>query len=633
MKFSRLYHKEEDFKYFDELFFNEFLKGLFSYLSDNPDKVLSQSDKEARIVSLAKEKNLYLLKKLDTADSAIWLTMAEKVNKARANGSNCISLNYRYGDIDPIIRYFRNLIANIEFEPLDKSCAEGGQSKSPDVVAHINSLIGENLSFTKVSGYYKRYISTAASVSGVDTINVFNGEHEFYSLLGRAHPNKNRVDASFRDGTHVCDAAVYCAFKWIYKQVNTAIKSAYANEDYRLWQDLKSLVYNKEEWYYRYPTVEQWDAGELRECIIAESFAKHKIIPEESALRATDVAAITYYYSNDCLEKKGDTINLLTQLGFSVKPYVDKSRYFRSFLSENVSYYKEATTYNGVIFDLDSMLYIANPFFYKKEIEFYPKTRSDIHAYWMLPYTDSNIEKLFFSIAGKKVSEALFVEHAKREGNESRARSFQQMKNHLKGHEKFMAESELNDYFGLVEVDDDCDLEKTKVVADEIMAFIDKHLPFLSATKDNALRFRKLGNHKAAGLYYPTMLCLCVDIRSPQSFIHELGHLIDNAYGEVSVSYEFQKVLRTYCRLLQKTKGDKKLTGKYDMSYYQTPTEVFARCFELYCYKVLGVTNSLLKTEAEYNEFPYGISDNSLMSDIQVFFDKFLSEKSLEGVA
>ena len=55
----------------------------------------------------------------------------------------------------------------------------------------------------------------------------------------------------------------------------------------------------------------------------------------------------------------------------------------------------------------------------------------------------------------------------------------------------------------------------------------------------------------------------------------------------------------------------KQLSGKtkYNMSYYLTPTEVFARCVELYIYFICGEKSSLVKSE--YNQI-YNCSDEYL---------------------
>lgn len=50
----------------------------------------------------------------------------------------------------------------------------------------------------------------------------------------------------------------------------------------------------------------------------------------------------------------------------------------------------------------------------------------------------------------------------------------------------------------------------------------------------NRFKVRKLGNHKALGLYYPEAKVLVVDVDSPSSFIHEYGHLLDYKFGKVS---------------------------------------------------------------------------------------------------
>jgi len=179
------------------------------------------------------------------------------------------------------------------------------------------------------------------------------------------------------------------------------------------------------------------------------------------------------------------------------------------------------------------------------------------------------------------------------------ARSFMTKKNIPKATLDAMQKSHFNEYFGYVEYDEDVDLAKVKVIEEQFVAFKETYFPFIDATK-NAIRFRRLGNHKASGLYYPNAACLCVDIHTPSSLIHEFGHLIDYCYGNLSTNSEFLSISKEYERHLEKAMREnesfkKTMNGKtkYNKDYYLIPTEIFARCFELYCKEVRGINNSL----------------------------------------
>ena len=121
------------------------------------------------------------------------------------------------------------------------------------------------------------------------------------------------------------------------------------------------------------------------------------------------------------------------------------------------------------------------------------------------------------------------------------AKSYEQKKNIPKKILAAMRSSEYNNYFGYVEYDESCDIEKISENAKEFSAVKNSFLPFVDCKK-NVIRFRRLGNHKAAGLYYPKLKCLCVDVNNPWSTIHEFGHLIDYEYGMMSLQDDFAEI-------------------------------------------------------------------------------------------
>lgn len=133
--------------------------------------------------------------------------------------------------------------------------------------------------------------------------------------------------------------------------------------------------------------------------------------------------------------------------------------------------------------------------------------------------------------------------------------------------------------FSFVELDEDIDIEKFKVL-EQYYLDVKK---VLKPVKLTALRFRKLGKHSvagspAAGLYSPFHQAMAVDIRHSYSFIHEYGHAIDYLTDKdtiQSLNKEFLDILDAYSKYLPNSvKGTAR-------SYFNTPTEVFARAYEV----------------------------------------------------
>lgn len=199
------------------------------------------------------------------------------------------------------------------------------------------------------------------------------------------------------------------------------------------------------------------------------------------------------------------------------------------------------------------------------------------------------------------------------------AKSYMTKKNYSDKYLKAMAESKFNTFFGYVEIDSDCELQKVEELELEFRALA-KEL-CLDKGEDVSLRFRKLGNHKATGLYYPVLKCLCVDIRCPSSFVHEIGHMLDYENGELSAKYDFYELYEAYknavVSALSKASDAEQAVyngkGKYNLSYYFQKTEVFARCFEMYLLRHRGINNSLLKPELETLPYPNTEKVNNLI--------------------
>lgn len=217
------------------------------------------------------------------------------------------------------------------------------------------------------------------------------------------------------------------------------------------------------------------------------------------------------------------------------------------------------------------------------------------------------------------------------------ARVFETKRNIPDKYLKAMAESKFNDYFDYVEIDEECNLESIVEIEKEFIAM--KHECFGMDKHDNvSIRFRKLGRHRALGLYFPYLMCLCVDIRSPSSMGHEYLHMVDFKRGELSGKYDFLKIRECYKGILKDFIASlpsddplrSRLEGstKYNLKYYLEPTEVFARCGELYFTKLRGVDNSLLRPS--YN-FAYPADSEELMCLIDEYYGELFGVLKGEG--
>lgn len=250
----------------------------------------------------------------------------------------------------------------------------------------------------------------------------------------------------------------------------------------------------------------------------------------------------------------------------------------------------------------------------------------------------SDIMKAFKGLYEEEHSKILQCERYRNSASDYAA-SYQTKKNIPQKVLKSMSESVLNNVFGFVEFDEDVDLKKVTDFEKQFMAFHDTYFPMIDASK-NAIRFRKLGNHKASGLYYPGIMCLCVDYRILTSTVHEFGHLIDYQMGNLSLSKEFSELKNIYSSHVRHAawqKSDsmyKQLNGgtKYNLDYYLTPTEIFARSYEIYCSFVLGITNDLLPEEETFRKQSavYPVENERYMKELTAYFNTLFGVEMVE---
>lgn len=183
---------------------------------------------------------------------------------------------------------------------------------------------------------------------------------------------------------------------------------------------------------------------------------------------------------------------------------------------------------------------------------------------------------------------------------------------------KAMGNTSLNKLYKFVELDNDVDLDKMAMFESE-MAKIKNKLPRFENEKQATLRLRKLGNYKALGMYVPANNTIAIDFRDGgdtdvmnydeagiQSFVHEYGHFIDYrlADGRLSDKDEFYKMAKTYTENLEKfAMKNKNNHVSKKLGYYLTPTEIFARGFELFM-RGVGLKTSLMHDNKVYDSEP-----------------------------
>lgn len=225
-------------------------------------------------------------------------------------------------------------------------------------------------------------------------------------------------------------------------------------------------------------------------------------------------------------------------------------------------------------------------------------------------------------------------EYEKDIDKQTRASAWQTKKNINKETRKIMESTTLNKYFKFIEIDNDVDLALFSEFEEE-MKRIHDILP-KTGEKFPELRLRKLGNHKALGLYVPTKNTIAIDFRDTndevggvgiQSFVHEYGHAIDYGIDNgrlLSMRDDFKPIVARYRENLSLNGKGSYVAEK--AGYYTAPTEVFARAFELYVSEA-GLSSIFLKSQETYStSIEYALFDQKMREEITTFFDSVFPE-------
>lgn len=215
------------------------------------------------------------------------------------------------------------------------------------------------------------------------------------------------------------------------------------------------------------------------------------------------------------------------------------------------------------------------------------------------------------------------------------ATSFQTKKRIKKATQQKMDNNAFLSHFGYVELDNQVALEDF-AVWEEAFVQLNALIPIPKAL-DHSLRIRRLGKQKATGMYYEAFKTTVLDTESPQSFVHELGHQLDVLYRTtkrtISEEIAFRPLLDAYQHITQQQveslandvpfKRQWNGKGKYNKLYFFTPTEVFARSFELYL-QAKGIVSILLKADLTGAEYPH---DRAYIAKVNQYFDALLEKK------
>lgn len=219
------------------------------------------------------------------------------------------------------------------------------------------------------------------------------------------------------------------------------------------------------------------------------------------------------------------------------------------------------------------------------------------------------------------------------------AKAYQTKKHINLQHQETMKNNSFLERFSTVELDNIVDLNKFRGLEKE---FIKLSQQINIPERGIDFRIKRLGKHKARGLFYPKPIgCLIVDRNGISSFTHEIGHLIDYELesSELSEGISFKRTYQLYkndittsANKLRKTESNT-ISGK-KLNYFLQKTEVFARSFEIYCYYFLGIRNSLLKEQKDFEDgIEYPISNKDYMVSVKNYFDELIKRYPVNPIA
>lgn len=218
------------------------------------------------------------------------------------------------------------------------------------------------------------------------------------------------------------------------------------------------------------------------------------------------------------------------------------------------------------------------------------------------------------------------------------ARTYELKKNIPKKTQELMDSSGLKNVFETVEYDELVDLNAAKKFETEIIRYLE--LFGLSVPDGAHFKIRRLGKHRAKGLFFPLVNVLAIDVNHPDAFIHEFWHMIDyyhmhNRDGfsgrRLSSEPNFASIVETYREVVSKDMESQPSevkeqffgSSKYNKDYYFENTEIFARTAEIYFAKHLNLSSLVSDKESVF--YP---DDENLNMLIDAYFEDLMEEKN-----
>src|SRR5699024_1753631 len=242
------------------------------------------------------------------------------------------------------------------------------------------------------------------------------------------------------------------------------------------------------------------------------------------------------------------------------------------------------------------------------------------------------IDKMILEFLESTNSLVIKVDQEMKAHSSGYARAFETKKNINQNTMEAMKDNEFLGKYGYVEIDNDVDLNKFEKLSQEFKEL--SHKIYIPKADDHSFRIKKLGKHRAAGIYFSGMKSTIVDIDNPDAYIHELGHQIDYTLGKgslISESLSFRHIIDEYKVLVRDAVNEldndnsfKKSwfgNSSYNGDYYFQPTEIMARSFELYV-EEMGVKTSFLKDKLDTPVYP---KDELFIKMIVEYFDNLFS--------
>lgn len=261
---------------------------------------------------------------------------------------------------------------------------------------------------------------------------------------------------------------------------------------------------------------------------------------------------------------------------------------------------------------------------------------------WQTAYEANQINRFIKNYLEKTYNIVRQQRYERDLDKQTHAKSWETKKNIDKATQQIMDRSSLHQYFSKIELDNDVDLKAFGYFEDEVKRLM-SHMPL--ANDKNILRLRKLGNHRALGMYVPSLDTIVLEFRKQSevrkdsngdmvgisSFIHEYGHYLDYRLSKWPLSLEnnFKPLITQYTKNLANSNlSDSKV------EYLTTPTEVFARGFELWSYESAKLRGNLIGQEKEYNAktgaIEYQAFDSGLRERLFNYFDQIPQLKEIK---